>query len=297
MNILLSGSSGLVGQALLPALNRLNYVVTRLVRASATGPNEVFWDAGSDRWELPAAYDAVIHLAGENIAAGRWTSARKAALWDSRVLGTRHLVQKLLQQSALPQVVLSASAVGYYGECGDREVNEGSPAGSDFLGRMAEAWERELLPLEAARVRVVKLRFGVILSVRGGALAKMLPIVRLGLGSPLGSGTQWMSWVAVDDVVQSILFCLRHADAAGPFNVVAPHPVTNREFTALLAAALRRPVMPAVPAFVLRLMIGEMADAALLSSIRALPARLQKLGYQFQYPELGPAFAAVLQPQ
>jgi len=295
MNILLSGSTGLVGRAILPALD-LHHAVTALVRRAPCGPREVTWDATSDRWDLPGNVEAVVHLAGENIAAGRWTESRKAALWDSRVLGTRYLVQKLLRQSTPPKVVLSASAVGYYGACGADVVTEESPAGTDFLGRMAEAWERELLPLEAAHVRVVKLRFGVILSRQGGALAKMLPLFRIGLGSPLGSGTQWMSWIAIQDVVEAILFCLRHDTAAGPLNIVAPQPVTNREFTALLAAAVHRPVMPAVPAFVLRLLLGEMADAALLSSVRAHPARLQALGFQFQYPELGRAFAAVLQP-
>ena len=306
MKVLVSGSSGLVGTALVEALGRDAHTVARLVRTegaarkAALGPGQpaadVRWDPVSGELDAAAAEgaDAVVHLAGASIAERRWSGARKRLLRASRVDATRHVVSALAKLARPPQVFLSASAVGYYGDRGDEELTEQSGPGNDFLAGLARDWEAEAARAEQFGARTVMLRFGVILSLRGGALPRMLTPFRLGLGGRLGSGKQWMSWVTLNEIVEIIRYALVTPHVRGPVNAVAPRPVRNAEFTATLGKVLRRPAIFPAPAVALRLALGEMADGALLASQRVLPRKLQQLGYSFQQPELGPALSALL---
>lgn len=238
--------------------------------------------------------DAFIHLAGRSINAARWTTAEKSRLRDSRVLATQRLVAQLSTLEHKPQVFLSASAVGIYGDCGDRWVAESDRAADDFLGKLALDWEEAARPLEALGVRVIHMRLGVVLSPRGGALAKLIPLFRFGLGGKLGSGRQFMSWISLNDCVSAIELLLSHGGASGPVNVVSPQPVTNEQFTRALGMALHRPTILPAPKFALRLALGEMADGLLLSGCRASSQKLQELGFEFQYPDVGCYLADVL---
>jgi hypothetical protein len=229
--------------------------------------------------------EAVVHLAGENIGQ-RWTPASKERIWRSRVEGTRLLAEAIAASPAPPKVFISASATGYYGDRGDEALDEGAAPGRGFLAELCQAWEQAAQTAAAAGTRVVNPRFGVVLSARGGALARLLPVFRLGLGGSLGSGRQYMSWVDMDDLVQAVLFLLSREEFSGPVNVTSPNPVTNAEFTRTLARVLGRPALFRVPAFALQVLLGEMAREALLSGQRVLPARLQAAGFQFRYPEL-----------
>lgn len=273
MNILLTGAGGLVGSALVPRLAAESHIVTRL--------------SHSQPWPELASLHAVVHLAGENISTGRWTPEKKARIRDSRVQVTRRLCETVAKLPQLPRVVICASAVGYYGNRGDEVLREESAPGAGFLAEVCRDWEAATKPAVDAGIRVVNLRFGVILCATGGALAKMLTPFRLGLGGVLGDGRQWMSWVALDDVVGVISDALANETLRGPVNVVAPQPMTNREFTKTLGRVLHRPAMFPAPAFALRLALGEMADALLLSSQRVEPAKLLAGGYPFRFPELG----------
>jgi uncharacterized protein len=259
------------------------------------GPGEISWDPAGGRLD-PAdleGVDAVVHLAGENVGA-RWTAARKARIRNSRVAGTRLLSETITRLGRRPRVLVVASAVGIYGNRADEVLTEISPPGdpADFLVSVTEEWERAADPARDAGVRVVHTRFGLVLSPDGGALKKMLLPFRLGLGARLGSGSQWMSWISIDDAVGAILHTLEML--SGPINVTSPDPVTNRDFTRILARVLARPALFTVPAVALRVMLGEMADAALLTSIRALPSRLLESGYRFNYPHLESALRHVL---
>ncbi len=306
MKVLVSGSSGLVGTALVEALGRDAHTVARLVRPegaarkAAPGPGqaatEVRWDPLSGELDAAAAEgaDAVVHLAGASIAERRWSETRKRLLRTSRVDATRHLVSALAKLARPPQVFVSASAVGYYGNRGDEELTEQSGPGNDFLAGLARDWEAEAARAEQFGARTAMLRFGVILSLRGGALPRMLTPFRLGLGGRLGSGKQWMSWVTLNEIVEIIRYALLNAQVRGPVNAVAPRPVRNAEFTATLGKVLRRPTIFPAPAVALRLALGEMADGALLASQRVSPRKLQQLGYSFQQPELGSALSALL---
>jgi len=297
MKILISGSSGLVGRALVPHLTKGGHQVVRLVRAPpAPGEAAVFWDP--DAGTLDAAplegFDAVIHLAGEGIAAGRWTEAKKARIRDSRVKGTALLAGRIERLSRPPGVLLCASAIGYYGDRGDEVLKEDSPPGKDFLAGVCQAWEAAADPAARIGVRVVRHRIGVILSPNGGALAKMLLPFKLGLGGRIGDGRQFMSWIAIDDVVGALDHALATKLLRGPVNTVSPNPVTNAEFTATLGRVLRRPTIFPMPAFAARLAFGEMADALLLSSQRVVPERLMTSGYRFRYPDLEAALRHLL---
>lgn len=297
MRILISGSSGLVGTALAEAFAAGGHTVAALVRPGRPArTNDVRWDPVSGEFDAAAAEgaDAIVHLAGESIAAGRWNQRRKAALRSSRVTATRHLVAGLGRMQRKPGVFLSASAIGYYGDRGDEELTEASPPGKDFLAGIGVDWEEEAARAEEHGIRTVRLRFGIILSPRGGALARMLLPFRLGLGGRLGSGRQWMSWVSLPEVAAIVKYAVENDSLRGPVNVVAPHPVRNAEFTRTLGRVLRRPAIFPVPAFALRLLLGEMADALLLSSQRVLPAKLMAAGYSFLHPELETALRAVL---
>ncbi len=308
MKILVSGSSGLVGRAISEALQREGHAVYRLVRptsaARAKEPSagafagDVRWDPVSGEFDSAAAdgADAVVHLAGASIAAGRWNEERKRILRTSRVDATRHLVGALAKLGRPPAVFVSASAVGYYGDRGDEELSEASAPGNDFLAALSRDWEAEARRAEQFSARATMLRFGVVLNRHGGALPRMLLPFRLGLGGRLGSGRQWMSWLTLSEAVAVIRLALADARVRGPVNAVAPLPARNSEFTRVLAKSLRRPAIFPAPGFALRLAMGEMADALLLCSQRALPRKLQELGYPFQEPELESALAAILFP-
>jgi uncharacterized protein (TIGR01777 family) len=230
--------------------------------------------------------DGVVHLAGESIATGRWTAEKKARIRDSRVKGTRLLCESLARLDQPPRVLVSASAIGYYGDRGDEILHEDSASGSGFLAEVCHMWEAATEAASQRNIRVVNLRIGVVLSAMGGALATMLFPFRMGLGGIIGSGRQFMSWIALDDLLGSIAYALRTDTIRGPVNAVAPHPVTNREFTKTLGRVLARPTLLPMPAFAARLAFGEMADELLLSSARVEPARLSAAGYDFRYPTL-----------
>lgn len=302
MKILVTGSSGLVGTALVESLVRAGHTVGRLLRpksaANSTpgGPGvPLRWNPATGELEGAAAgADAVVNLAGAPIAAGRWTPAAKQLLRASRIEATRGLVAALGRLSPPPRVLVSASAIGFYGSRGEEELSEASAPGNDFLSSLALDWEAEAGRAESFGVRVVQLRFGVILARHGGALQRMLLPFRLGLGGRLGSGRQWMSWLTLVEAVSMIRFSLENDRVRGAVNAVSPNPARNSDFTAALARALRRPAIFPVPALVLRLLLGEMADALLLSSQRVLPEKLQSLSYSFRHSDLASALASVL---
>lgn len=301
MHVLVSGSTGLVGSRLVSHLRSAGHDVVRLVRPSP-GPSRfasertVTWDPSARSVvaaEL-AGFDAVIHLAGENIAKGRWTDAKKRRIRDSRVTGTRLLSETLASVDPPPRVVVSASAIGYYGDRGDELLDETSAPGDDFLAEICQEWEAATAPLQEKGIRVVHPRIGVVLSRGGGALARMLLPFRLGLGGRIGSGHQYMSWISLDDLCSVLHRAVNDERLWGPLNAVSPSPVTNREFTRVLARVLSRPALIPVPAAGLRLALGEMADHLLLSSTRVDPAILAKARHEFQHPDLETALRAIL---
>jgi uncharacterized protein (TIGR01777 family) len=297
MRVLISGASGLVGSALTDELRRAGHTVNRLVRpGGAAAPGDVGWDPITGKLELggPDGVEGIVHLAGASIAEGRWTESRKQVLRASRVDATRNLVNGLLGLARPPKVLVSASAVGYYGDRGDEQLTEACAPGSDFLAQLARDWEAEALRAGEKGIRTVVLRFGVILSARGGALPRMLLPFKMGVGGKLGSGQQWMSWLTLAEAVGIARHALESAELTGAVNAVAPSPVRNSEFTKVLGKVLRRPTMFPAPAFALKLALGEMAEALLLSSQRVIPARLQEQGYRFQHPTLEAALRAVL---
>jgi len=293
--ILISGSHGLVGSALVKFLTGEGHDVVRLVR-SAAGSTDVEWhpEKGAIDSAHLEGFDAVVHLAGENIAAGRWTSEKKRAIFDSRVKGTTLLSQSLAKLSRPPGVFISASAIGYYGNRGDELLTENSSPGDDFLAHVCQEWEKATTPAAEKGIRTVLTRFGIILDEHGGALAKMLTPFRLGVGGRIGSGKQWMSWIALDDVVSAIRFVMYDAAVNGPVNFVAPFPVTNAEFTKTLGSVLSRPTLLPMPAFSVRLAFGEMGDALLLSGQRVEPAVLKARGYSSSWPRLELALRKLL---
>lgn len=288
LRVAVTGSSGLVGRSLVPFLSAGGHEVRRLVRSrDRLGPGDVYWSP--ERGEIDAAgldgVDAVIHLAGETVSE-RWTAEHKRAIRESRLRGTSVLGRALAALPEPPKVLVSASAVGYYGDAGDREIDESSPPGSDFLAGVAREWEGAAVPAAERGIRVVHPRFGVILSPAGGALERLLPPFRLGAGGKIASGRQWMSWVALDDVIGALHFLLFTDSLAGPVNVTSPNPVTNAEFARTLGHVLRRPAIATVPALALKLMFGEMAEVMLLGGQRVLPRRLTAAGFRFRHPTL-----------
>jgi uncharacterized protein (TIGR01777 family) len=297
VRIAVSGASGLVGSALMPSLAAEGHEVLRLVRRQPREPGEVFWDP--DRGLLDAdaleGVEGVVHLSGASIAGGRFTDERKALLRSSRVGPTRLLSETLARLAKRPRVLVSASALGYYGDRGDAWVVEADPPANDFLGRLSVEWEQACDPARKAGIRVVNPRFGIILSTAGGALRTMLPPFRLGVAGVLGPGTQYVSWIAIDDVVGAIRRLLVQETIGGPVNTASPHPVTNRELTKTLGRVLRRPTVARVPAFVLRLALGEAANA-LLASTRMSAEKLVGSGFRFRFPELEPALRHLLDP-
>jgi hypothetical protein len=288
MNILLTGASGLIGSAVHPALTTDGHRVIPLTRTQPKpGDMAVQWDPAKDSIDANAleGLDGVVHLAGEPIGE-RWTAEKKARIRDSRVQGTRLLSETLAHLSTPPKILVCASAIGYYGDRAAEVLTEASAPGTSFLAEVCRAWEAATEPALHKGIRVVNLRFGVVLSATGGALAKMLPPFRLGLGGVLGSGKQYMSWILLDDAVGAIRHALLTESLNGPANAVAPQPVSNEEFTKTLGKVLGRPTLLPMPAFAARLMFGEMADELLLSSARVQPSKLLATGYAFRYPEL-----------
>lgn len=297
LSIGITGSSGLVGSALIPFLRTGGHELVRIVRARGTPPPfHVAWDPAAGRLdpEALAGLDAVVHLAGENIAGGRWTAARRAAIRDSRVQGTALLARTLAAMKDPPRVLVCASAIGLYGDRGDELLDEDAAPGTGFLPEVCREWEAAADAARAAGIRVVHARLGVVLSPRGGALAKMLTPFRLGLGGRLGHGRQWMSWVSIEDVIGALHHAIVDESVEGALNVVAPQPVTNGQFSAALGAALGRPAIAPVPAFALRALAGQLADDLLLSSTRVQPAALAEAGYVFRQPELLSALRLLL---
>jgi uncharacterized protein len=300
MRVAITGSSGLIGSALADHL-RLNGIDSvRLVRRPPAAGDEVRWDPsaadGGLRWSAVGAVDAVVHLSGAPVAGGRWTPARKQVLRSSRIASTTALVRALLAADARPPTLLAGSAIGWYGDTGDRTVDETAPAGSGFLATLVRDWEAAAEPAAAAGLRVVHLRSGVVLSRAGGMLRPLLPPFRLGLGARIGAGSQYLSWISVVDHVRAITFLLGRPDISGPVNLTAPIPATNAEFTRALGAALRRPALLAVPGWTVRLALGELATEPLGSS-RVRPARLQQVGFDFDFPAIGPALADAVRHQ
>jgi uncharacterized protein (TIGR01777 family) len=296
--VLVSGGSGLVGRALQGFLATQGCTVRLLVRRTARGEKEFQWDpsAGTIDGRALAGVDAVILLGGENVAGGRWTTVRKAAIRSSRVDGARTLAKAIAARPAgeRPEVVVSAAAVGFYGSQGDSVLGEAAGLGGGFLAEVCAAWEGELASIEALGVRTVALRTGVVLSPAGGALAKMLPAFLVGAGGRLATGRQWMSWITPDDLCALYLRAVLDPTWRGAFNAVAPEPVTNAEFTATLARVLRRPAILPVPAAALKLIFGEMAEETLLASTRAVPERAMQAGFTWRQAELESALRHVL---
>lgn len=275
MRIVIAGASGMVGSALAPFLTAEGAQITALNRELAFGP------------QLRGA-DVVINLAGENIAEGRWTEAKKNRIRDSRIQTTREIVLAMRELSTHPKLLVNASAIGFYGSCGDEVLQEGSAPGSGFLASVCQEWEAAANKATLSGIRVVLLRFGVVLSPNGGALKALLPPFKMGLGGVIGSGEQWMSWIALEDVPGVIWHVIQQSDIVGPVNVVSPYPVRNADFTKQLGQILHRPTLIPLPAFAARLLFGEMADELLLSSARVVPEVLQRTGYPFKHMSIDP---------
>lgn len=296
LRIAVSGAGGLVGSALTPFLTTGGHQTVRLVRTPSDDKDSAAWSPahGLLHPEALGPLDALVHLAGENVAGGRWTAARKKRIRDSRVEGTRNLVRSLAQLETRPKTLICASAIGYYGSRADTWLNEDAATGEDFLAEVCRDWEEAAAEAAHLGIRVVMLRFGVILSPAGGALAKMLPPFKLGGGGVIGDGRQYMSWVSIDDVVGAIYQALHDPGLNGPVNVCAPEPVTNRQFTAALGSVLRRPTPFPMPKLAARAAFGEMADAMLLASARVKPQRLQDAGFRFDDADLERTLARLL---
>ncbi|MFN2399838.1 MAG: TIGR01777 family oxidoreductase [Gemmatimonadaceae bacterium] len=294
MRVLVSGSSGMVGTALISRLESSGDKVTRLARRqprTSGGKDFAVWDPEGSRLDVHAleGHDAVVHLAGESISHGRWTAEKKKRIRESRVRGTQLLSEAITRLSSRPEVLVCASAVGYYGDRGDEILTEESGSGSGFLAEVCREWEAATEAARRAGIRVVILRFGMILSPLGGALKTMLPIFRMGLGGTFGDGRQWMSWIALQDVVETIVHVTAAHELSGPVNTVSPNPVRNEEFTEVLGRTLHRPTFFVVPAVVARLALGDMAQELLLASARVVPRRLEASGFKFRNPDLAQA--------
>jgi uncharacterized protein len=295
MRIAVTGASGLIGSALVPALEAGGHDVVRLVRHRAASARELEWDPAAGELDVSvlAGIDGAVHLSGATIGR-RWTKARKAEIRESRVKSTTLLAETLADVEPRPSVLVCSGGIGIYGDRGDEILTEESELGSGFLSEVGRAWESACEPARSAGLRVVNLRGGIVLSRKGGALPRLLTPFRLGLGGRFGSGRQWWSWIAIDDLVRAIRFALEGA-LAGPLNAVSPSPVTNAQFSKALGKALGRPAVLPFPGIAAKAIFGEMAEEALLTGQRALPARLLDAGFAFDYPELGPALERALE--
>ncbi len=288
MKVLITGASGLLGKALQKSFAEKGYEMLLASRQEPKDEQHIQWDIenGFAEPERLEGIDAVVHLAGENVAGFRWNDEKKKAIRDSRVLGTRSVVEAISKLNKKPKVLVAASAIGFYGERGDEEVTESSTAGDNFLAEVGKAWESESRRAEDAGIRTVLLRTGIILSKEGGALATMLTPFKLGVGGVVGSGKQWMSWISLDDEMAIINFAIENENLRGAVNAVSPNPVTNEEFTKTLGEILYRPTFLPLPEFAVSMLFGEMGDALLLASTKVLPKRLEDAGFEFKYPEL-----------
>jgi len=292
--VLVSGTSGPIGAALLPTLREHDWQVTRLVRGPVRGPDQITWDPLQPlRPQSISGFEAVIHLAGESIV-GRWTDGKKRRVLESRVQGTRHLAEALAEAPQRPQVLITASAIGFYGDRGEETLREDAPAGKGFLPQVCQEWEGAAEPAEEAGIRTAQTRFGLVLTAKGGALGKMLTPFRMGVGGNIGSGRQWWSWIHVRDLVSALQFVVNDANLHGAINFVGPNPVRNAEFTKTLAAVLSRPAIFPVPAFAARLAFGQMADELLLASQKVEPAKLVAQRFPFRHAELTDALKDLL---
>lgn len=297
MRFLITGSSGFIGSALVETLRSQGEEVVRLLRTQDNLPDDAIgWDPEREKYNLKdfEHFDAVINLAGENIASGRWTEEKKRKIHDSRVNGTKALCRCLAKLQVPPKVLVSASASGYYGNKGDEVLAEGNQNGAGFLAAVCRDWEAATEPAKRKGIRVVHPRIGMVLAANGGALAKLVTPFKMGLGGVLGSGKQYISWITLDDLLNAILFAIKTESLEGPINVGTPHPVTNEQFTKTLGEVLNRPTVMSVPDFAAKLAFGEMADEVLLSSVRMLPVRLREAGFAFKHPEIKEALREVL---
>lgn len=293
MKIAITGASGLIGSALVPALRTDGHKVVRLVRRSAAGPDEVRWDpaAGTVDAAALAGTDAVIHLAGAGVGDHRWTDAYKAEIHDSRTQGTEAIARAVAQLDPLPQVLVSASAIGFYGDTGDRTVDETAPRGQGFLAGVVEDWEAAAEPARAAGIRVVHPRTGLVMARKGGAWGRLLPLVKLGVGGKLGSGRQYWSFITLADQIRALTFLL-NSDLSGPVNLTAPTPATNAEVTQAMGKELHRPTILPVPAFALKIALGEFSSEV-LGSARVVPTVLREAGFTFQHPDIAAAVSTL----
>jgi uncharacterized protein (TIGR01777 family) len=297
MRIAISGSTGFVGDALIAKLKEQGHEVIRLVRRPGeTVDPEILWNPaeGTLNPEALEGIGGVINLSGENIASGRWTPEKKRRIRDSRVAATTLLSETIARLKQKPQVMVSASAIGYYGDRGDELLDESSAPGTGFLAEVCQHWESAAQPAEKAGIRVCLLRIGAVLDPAGGALGKMLAPFKMGMGGVVGRGDQYMSWITREDLVGAILHCLDTPGLAGPVNAMAPNPVTNREFTAALGKALGRPTLVPVPAFALKMLLGELGENLALVSTRAVPRQLEAAGFTFTHPDIDTALEALL---
>jgi uncharacterized protein len=297
LDILVTGSTGLIGTAVCSFLGKKRHRILRLVRNEPAGADEILWNPTSGILDKSAleGIDAVIHLAGENIAAGRWTAERKRRIRESRIQGTQLLAKSLAHLFDPPKVLVSISAVGYYGNRGEQILDEECSAGTGFLSELCQEWEAATVPAAMRGIRVVTPRVGMVLSAAGGALAMMLPAYRRGIGGRIGNGRQYVSWIAIDDLVRIINHAIMRESLQGPLNAVSPNPAPNREFSRTLGRVLGRPARLILPAFIARLALGRMADEVLLAGARVIPSRLLRSGYKFTYPELEGALRNILQ--
>jgi uncharacterized protein (TIGR01777 family) len=297
MKILISGASGLVGTHLIPTLKAKGHEIYKLVRKTTQSSDEIQWDAEKGFSKSGQAklenFDAVIHLAGDNVASENWSDEKKRRIKDSRVVGTKTLVNAFKETKNPPRIFVAASAVGFYGDRKDEVLTEDSSEGEGFLTEVCTAWEDEIEKAETF-ARVVILRIGIVLAENGGALEKMLTPFKLGIGGHIGSGKQWMSWISLDDLIKVIHFALRNEYLSGVVNAVAPNPVTNKEFTKTLGKVLHRPTVLLIPAFAIKLMFGEMGKTLLLEGTRVLPKKLEDAGFEFQFSNLEEAMKYVL---
>ena len=295
MKVAVTGSSGLIGSSLVSFLSEKSVTVSKILREN-TEDDDISWKPEDGDWNsaFTGGVDGIIHLAGESVASGKWTRKKKEKIRNSRIEGTKRLCEHILKLPTPPSVLVCASAIGYYGNRGVEFLNEGSSRGSGFLPDVCLGWEEAAESVSKAGIRVVNVRFGIVLSKDGGALAKMMTPFKIGMGGKIGSGTQYMSWIAMDDVTSAIYHTLITESLKGPVNVTAPNPVTNKEFTTTLGEVLKRPAVVPMPAFAAKLAFGEMANDLLLASTKVAPKRLSDSGYKFQYPELENALKHVL---
>jgi uncharacterized protein (TIGR01777 family) len=297
VDVAITGASGFLGSALTSSLQADGHRVLRLVRGGVTSGDEIGWDPDAGRIDAPAfeGIDAVVHLAGEGIGERRWSADQKRRILDSRARGTAVLTAAIASRERKPRVLVSASAIGYYGSRGDEPLTENSSPGDDFLADVCKTWERETRPAADAGIRVVNMRTGIVLARHGGTLERMLLPFRLGIGGKQGSGRQWMSWISLADHVAAMRTAIDDARLSGPVNFTSPNPVTNAEFAAALGRVLNRPTVLPTPMFVLKLRYGEeLIDSLLLASQRVLPSKLEEIVFSFEYPVLVPALEAIL---